>query len=753
MLSAISCLWRLPHDLLLLLLDAPAALVASLTHAPSRGADDQDKHRFCRIRAIEPPGGKAYGFCERADRYYYPRLFGIVCPHCVAKDPAGERLLRCANRHSTFRVYWGRLLGPVLIIASVFALFYFGPTLLGKMETLTTLPATPRRGGSQPVGKPVGKPRTPAQPSGAAAQPVPAEGQANPEQSPPGPASRARALLADGRYGTARGPFLEAIRQQPRNVDLRLEFAAVARRTGDHQLATDHLRTAVLLAPKRAEVRYAFASILALDLEYEKSLPHASEAARIEPGNGLYRSLHAQTLLALGRTSEALAEAEEAIKQDPTGSEPRLVLANSLLATGRYGEAEEHFRNVLRDDKAEKRALVGVARVRTLQKKLDEAEQILHTLALPIQAATKHRFNLAEKTLPHYTGFTSLTRFSVPRFRVEPNFRLQGRVAEAQTELAEAYYTLRQAPKALAILRKLTEDHPQLLTIRARYAQMLAKTGNGNEAYLLATNLIADAPRDVGAHLVLAELFFNRRLYDRAEGHAKLALQGDANDLRLPSAHQLLARACIRQQDYAQATEHFSLLVEQLPGLIVGHLQLSACQEAAKNYATARKTLEDACERFPQDSRPAAALGAFFLRRQEEDLAIEAFRKALGKQPIDATAYNNLAIILADRKQTKEALAYALVAFKAQPNHWGVLDTLGWIHCRNGDTPAGLPYLNQALALAPRNHEIQYHLGYALAKSNQPDAARWHLQVALRTSTPFPWLDEAKATLASLSGK
>ncbi|MBT3289221.1 MAG: tetratricopeptide repeat protein [Victivallales bacterium] len=749
MLSAISCLWRLPHDLLLLLLDAPAALIASLTRAPSRRPGNQSKHRFCRIRAIEPPEGEAYSFCERADRYYYPRLFGIVCPHCVPKDPAGDRLLRCGNRHNTFRVYWGRLLGPVLVIAAALALVYFTPTLLGHMEALTTRPAPARQGGSQQASKP----SVPGQPSGGAAQVVPAEGQANPKQSASGPASRARALLADGRYDVARGPFLEAIRRQPQNVDLRLEFAALARRTGDRQLATDHLRTAVLLAPKRADVRYAFASILALQLEYEKCLPHASEAARAEPENGLYRSLHAQALLALGRSPEALAEAEAAIKQTPTGSEPRLILANSLLAAGKYHEAEEHFRSVLRDDKAEKRALVGVARVRTLQRKLDEAEKILHTLALPIHATTKHRFNLAEKILPHYTGFTSLTRFSVPRFQVEPSFRLQGRVAEAQTELAEAYYALRQAPKALAILRKLTEDHPQLLTIRARYAQMLAKTGNGNEAYLLATNLIVDAPRDVGAHLVLAELFFDRRLYDRAEEQAKLALQGDSNDLRRPSAHQLLARACIRQQDYAQATEHFSLLVEQLPGLIVGHLQLAACQEAAKNYATARKTLEDACERFPQDSRPPAALGAFFLRRQEEDLAIEAFRKALGKQPTDATAYNRLAAILADRKQTKEALAYALVAFKAQPNHWGVLDTLGWIHCRSGDTAAGLPYLNQALALAPRNPEIQYHLGYALAKSGQPDAARWHLEVALRTSTPFPWLDEAKATLAALPDK
>jgi Flp pilus assembly protein TadD len=147
------------------------------------------------------------------------------------------------------------------------------------------------------------------------------------------------------------------------------------------------------------------------------------------------------------------------------------------------------------------------------------------------------------------------------------------------------------------------------------------------------------------------------------------------------------------------------------------------------------------------------ALGLFHLRHQQQDEAIQAFREAITKQPPDPIAYNNLATLLADRDETKEALQYAHAAAKLFPHHWGILDTLGWIHCRQGDLEQGLPYLNQALALAPENREIQYHLGYALAKLKRYQAARWHLQIAIRGKGPFPGTEAASKLLASLPEK
>jgi tetratricopeptide (TPR) repeat protein len=282
---------------------------------------------------------------------------------------------------------------------------------------------------------------------------------------------------------------------------------------------------------------------------------------------------------------------------------------------------------------------------------------------------------------------------------------------------------------------------------------MLLQNGQVDAAYQVAEKLLKDAPNDIGANLVLATVFFSRGLYDRAREHAQEALDSPVDDLRQPSARKLLARTYVHQGDYEKAAQQYAQLVQDLPELQDGYLQLAMCQEADRQTDKALETLTQARNQFPDSSGPVAAMGLFLLRQNKQDEAIKTFREAITKTPPDPISFNNLATLLADRDQTEEAVGYARTAARLFPRHWGILDTLGWIHCRQGDVKEGLPYLNQALALAPENREIQYHLGYALAKLKRFDAARWHLRIALSGTGPFTGTEAAAKLLASLPGE
>lgn len=104
---------------------------------------------------------------------------------------------------------------------------------------------------------------------------------------------------------------------------------------------------------------------------------------------------------------------------------------------------------------------------------------------------------------------------------------------------------------------------------------------------------------------------------------------------------------------------------------------------------------------------------------------------ALASDAVDkAMIQNQMASTLADRNEmldkavslASEALASLPADFPAE-GRASVQDSLGWALTRKGDLPAAIKNLKAAEALTPGTQEIVYHLGVALEKSGEVDAA------------------------------
>lgn len=108
------------------------------------------------------------------------------------------------------------------------------------------------------------------------------------------------------------------------------------------------------------------------------------------------------------------------------------------------------------------------------------------------------------------------------------------------------------------------------------------------------------------------------------------------------------------------------------------------------------------------------------------DEAVALTTDAVGKAMIQ----NEIASALADRGEMLEkAVSLASQALAALPDdiptemRASVQDTLGWALARKGDSPAAVKNLKAADTLSPGSQEILYHLGVALEKSGETDAA------------------------------
>ena len=81
-----------------------------------------------------------------------------------------------------------------------------------------------------------------------------------------------------------------------------------------------------------------------------------------------------------------------------------------------------------------------------------------------------------------------------------------------------------------------------------------------------------------------------------------------------------------------------------------------------------------------------------------------------------------------------------------------MLDTVGWIFCRQKNYPEAKKYLEEAVDKAPKHPVLQYHLGFCLAKLGDTVAARTALEKALAAEGRFPEREEAEKLLKNLPG-
>ena len=92
-------------------------------------------------------------------------------------------------------------------------------------------------------------------------------------------------------------------------------------------------------------------------------------------------------------------------------------------------------------------------------------------------------------------------------------------------------------------------------------------------------------------------------------------------------------------------------------------------------------------------------------------------RKLIQTQPDNPQAYNALGYSLADRNQRlQEADKLVEKASSLAPNDAFIMDSVGWVKYRMGDTSDALKFLRKAYDLQP-NAEIGAHLGEVLWKT------------------------------------
>jgi predicted Zn-dependent protease len=133
---------------------------------------------------------------------------------------------------------------------------------------------------------------------------------------------------------------------------------------------------------------------------------------------------------------------------------------------------------------------------------------------------------------------------------------------------------------------------------------------------------------------------------------------------------------------------------------------------------------DQALEAFPENIQIRYARAMLHDTLGNTGQAEEDLRAILSQQPDNAVALNALGYILTIRtERLDEARSYIERALALDPNNPAILDSMGWVLFRQGDTEAALEYLADAWAAYP-DPEVAAHYGEALWVSGNEEQAR-----------------------------
>ncbi|MCB2264456.1 MAG: tetratricopeptide repeat protein [Candidatus Thiosymbion ectosymbiont of Robbea hypermnestra] len=140
---------------------------------------------------------------------------------------------------------------------------------------------------------------------------------------------------------------------------------------------------------------------------------------------------------------------------------------------------------------------------------------------------------------------------------------------------------------------------------------------------------------------------------------------------------------------------------------------------------------DEALAAFPGDHELRYARGLHALSLDRLDIMEQDFRAILAEDPDNADTLNALGYSLAEHTERfTEALGYIERALALKPDDPAILDSMGWVQFRLGNSEQALEYLRRALAPMP-NGEIAAHLGEVLWTLGRHEEARSTWKTAL----------------------
>jgi tetratricopeptide (TPR) repeat protein len=441
------------------------------------------------------------------------------------------------------------------------------------------------------------------------------------------------------------------------------------------------------------------------------------------------------------RYDEALQSARLWTELRPNDTEAREALITTLLELDRAAEAKEHFQTLFAAedtrrnlDQAYLRAAAVLGRTSNRAAAIDVMQSLV---ALNPRLASAH-FAMAH---------LMVRGGDLDKALVSADEALKQRPDWEEAALFKARILLSQKEpqKARAFYEMFLNDNRGANHVRLNYARFLVDQKEWQKALEEFKRVADNVPDDADTIYAVGLLSLQNNRLDEADKYLRRALElrpqndqarlylgqvaeqrkqyGTAIDWYLQvkegeyyfEAQARLGVVMARQGDLAGARRHLDGIQAQNDSQRV---QVALAHEQilrdARQFSEAIEMLNAAIRTVPGDKDLLYARALIAEKLDQLDVAERDLRAILKQDPKNVNALNALGYTLTDRT-TRYDEAHELLqqAMELKPDDAFIMDSMGWLQYRRGNTAEALKYLRRALEIR-NDAEIAAHLGEVL---------------------------------------
>jgi tetratricopeptide (TPR) repeat protein len=448
-----------------------------------------------------------------------------------------------------------------------------------------------------------------------------------------------------------------------------------------------------------------------------------------------------------------------------------LTYAELLATAKRYDEATALTNELIKSDASNIRAITLRSKIEAAQGKMNDALETMKTALKVAPNDPRVHFDL---------GLAYHNAGNRPQAKVEwqSALKVRPRMAEALEALAAEAVSendMKSVQSYAAQLIAIRPDIPQGYLYAGTAAASLGDLAGAEKNYAMVVQI---APTSAAGYAKLGAVRVAQKRLDDA---AKLFDEGLKRDPKSYDAISGTALVLLAKKRVPEAIARVQSVVETTPTsantTLLGKLYIEnrqadlaerALQKAqdldAKNsdatyllyqLKLARGAKDEAYALVDQavkngtiDARLYTVYGMGLETRGDWQSAEGAYKKALGFQPDDAMAANNLAYLLLEHGgDANLALSLAQTARRGMPKAGATADTLAWASYHVGAYDTARKLLEDAVKEQPGNPTFQFHLGMTYMKLNEAAKGKSTLEKALNLAPQGPHADEIRTQL------
>jgi len=534
-----------------------------------------------------------------------------------------------------------------------------------------------------------------------------------------------RVQMAAGRYAEAEDTYRALVAKDPADRETLRALYEASYKRGDYAQAVEALEPLARLEPKSCEPLLLLARSLHRLASFAEARQRTARCLELEPGHSGAHFLTGWTWLGEGDLSKAKREFEEALKGDPNSTEALYWLATAELRAGSRPVAVRLLEKAVSVDPDYASARYQLAQAYAAEgqpgnaakqfeefRRLKSREAWTPGAAGPADAShVEDWIAFANYLLGEKKAREALAILEPARKAAPDNAEVMRLIAVARTEIGEI-------EQALAAYADAEERGP---TGRLYWGRGMLYRHLGDDARAVADLRRALSgelsAREAGeAHLVLASIFSQQRLWTEAEAELRRAV---ALDPRGVPAQVLLAETLVLSGKPADAAREARRALADHPDDAGARLAVARAALELKQYDEAAAEIARTAQIEGESARVLLTRGRLAAARGSVDQAIDLLDRAARAEPGRAEAFALLGKLYVESGHVSEAAMSFEKATIVDPTDAASWMGLGRIYLSAKRAPAAVGYFEKAAKAAPDDAEAHYQLAVALEQTGR----------------------------------